>query len=201
MSREQRDGTELRVVEDSSAPLAQRSDDDLMLLARGGLLGAFDALVRRHQAQALRIAHKHVGSLHLAEDVTQEAFVELHKTLPRYRPMGKLRFLLFRIVLSRARMARRSWKRSRLDLTEELELVAGPEAERRVLVAERDHELHRALARLSERERSVIVLRFGGGLEYSEISETLGIPVGTAKSRVFKAVVKLRRFLRGVDLG
>lgn len=172
-----------------------------MLLVRGGMQPAFDVLVRRYQSRALQVAIRQLGSPSLAEDAVQEAFVELYRYVPRYRPEGKLRPLLFRIVTNRARMARRSWKRARLLLQAPPERSVEPVAEAQILAQEYRREIIRAMSTLPERYRSVVTLRFGADLDYAEISETLQIPVGTVKSRMFTALGKLRKKLKGVDLG
>lgn len=182
---------------DDASRQEKRSDDDLMLLARGGSEGAFDALVRRHQRRVLEVAKKQVGSASLAEDVAQEAFVELYRYLDRYRPEGKLRVLLFRIVMNRCRMAQRSARRSRLVLGEIPERSVAPMAEDEVLRRERRQELSRAIDGLTPPLKSVVTLRFAADLTHPEIAEVLDIPVGTAKSRLFHGLAKLRESLKG----
>lgn len=75
--------------------------------------------------------------------------------------------------------------------------ASGPDssAEARILARERDRDLERAVGRLSEKLRDVISLRYAGELGYDEIAETLGLPVGTVKRRLFDAVEKLRQIL------
>lgn len=191
----------LTVVPSTAVPSAERfqdkSDDDLMLLTRGGVEAAFDALVRRHQGRVLQIAVKNLGSAALAEDAAQEAFVELYRYVPRYRPEGKLRVLLYRIVLNRCRMTHRTNRRSRLVLTEPAERTVEPIAEEAVLRRERQQELQRAIDQLTPTLESVVTLRFAGDLTQPEIAEVLKIPVGTVKSRLFHGLKKLREILDG----
>lgn len=182
---------------DPEALYAHRSDDDLMLLARGGVEAAFDALVRRHQGRVLQIAKKFLGSDALAEDAAQEAFVELYRYLPRYRPDGKLRVLIYRITINRCRMSARTTKRSRLVLSEPPERAVEPEAEETVLRRERQRDVQNAVDRLTPTLRSVVTLRYAGDLTQPEIAEALDIPVGTVKSRLFHGLKKLRGILEG----
>ena len=89
-------------------PLTERSDDDLMLLARGGVAAAFDTLVRRHQRMVLRIAAKYVGSTAAATDVGQNSFLQLYRALPDYRAHGKFSAYLYRLVLNEGRQGGQS---------------------------------------------------------------------------------------------
>ena len=70
-----------------------------------------------------------------------------------------------------------------------------PSPEARILQRERERDVEAALARLSDKLRDVVVLRYSAGAGYEEIAATLAIPVGTVKRRLFDAVEKLRRLL------
>jgi RNA polymerase sigma-70 factor (ECF subfamily) len=178
--------------------LAERDDDDLMLLARGGVAGAFDALVRRHQRKVLRIAAKYVGSTAAATDVAQNTFIEVYRALPHYRANGKFSSWLYRLLLNQCRMTRRASARQDERLRE-LAAVAGEElhgqSAESILLRERRREVERALGQLSDKLREVVVLRFASELSYEEISDVLDIPVGTVKSRLFAGLDKLRQHL------
>src|SRR6185436_8991121 len=86
------------------APATARSDDELMVAARAGDRGAFDALVRRHQARILGYARKFFGHEALAHDLAQDVFVDLYRAVPRYRPEGHFTTYLYRVALNRCRM-------------------------------------------------------------------------------------------------
>jgi len=175
--------------------LGEREDDELMLMARGGVAEAFDVLVRRHQRSALGIARMELGSVDLAKDAAQNAFVQLYRFLPRYEPRGKFKAFLHRVLLNNCRMLRRSAGRgSRFELdVEEMELAdaeAPPDDE--LARRERWRRVERALARLSPKLRMVLTLRFSDGLSYEEIADVAGVSVGTVKSRLFNGIQKLR---------
>src|SRR5690606_11736124 len=76
------------------AALERLSDDELMLLARGGVAGAFDTLIRRHQRRVLRVAMRYLGERALAADVAQNTFVALLRLLPNYKANGRFSGLL-----------------------------------------------------------------------------------------------------------
>jgi RNA polymerase sigma-70 factor, ECF subfamily len=177
--------------------LSERDDDELMLLARGGVAAAFDTLIRRHQTAAIETARRELGSIDLAKDAAQNAFVQLYRYLPRYEARGKFKAFLYKVLLNHCRMARRSAGRaSKLELVLELE-VAESEAlpDDAILRRERWREVERGLSRLSPKLRTVITLRFAGGLSYEEIAEVVGVNLGTVKSRLFNGIKKLREDL------
>jgi len=182
--------------------LEERSDDELVRLARGGMAAAFDQLVRRHQAPALRIAAKWLGDRAAAKDAVQNAFEHIVRSLERYRCDGRFRPYLFQIVINECRMMFRSASRRRRrvgELEEAAPAPAGREAEEVVLARERRREVEEALATLGDKLRDVIALRFAGDCSYQEIADALDIPVGTVKSRLFAGLEKLRHLLDGED--
>ena len=187
----------MAVVEanDGETLLEGRTDDDLMLLARGGMVTAFDALVRRHQHRVLRVAARLVGRSSMARDVAQNAFIEIYRALPRYQARGKFVPYLNRVVLNQCRMLFRSARVERhvLEVVTQTPAPIGRQAEAEIIARERQREVEVALGGLSEKLRNVVVLRYSGGLTYDEIAETLVVPVGTVKRRLFDAMEKLRR--------
>lgn len=186
-----------------ASPLAERSDDELVRLARGGMSAAFDQLVRRHQAPALRIASKWLGDVATGKDAVQNAFERIYRTLDRYRCEGRFTPYLYQVVINECRMAYRSSTRRRRHM-DELDRPPEPapgdrESEEAILARERRREVDDALARLGDKLRDVLVLRFAGDLSYQEIAEALEVPVGTVKSRLFAGLEKLRGLLDGDD--
>jgi RNA polymerase sigma-70 factor (ECF subfamily) len=177
-------------------PLTSRDDDDLMLLARGGVPAAFDVLVRRHQARVLRIAARYLGGSGLAPDVVQNAFVEIYRGLPRYQPRGRFTSYLYSVLLNQCRMAHRSARTEAQALDRVAALPGGVlRSDEEILARERQRDLDRAVARLSHKLRSVVLLRFAAGLDHAKIAETLDVPLGTVKRRLFDALEKLHRIM------
>jgi RNA polymerase sigma-70 factor (ECF subfamily) len=185
----------LRIVRDRPQPLAEHDDDALMLLARGGVSAAFDELLRRHQARVLKVASKQLGELALARDIAQETFLEIYRALPRYQARGRFTAYLYQVLLNRCRMAMRQRRseRAAFAAVAPTEAKVAPDSEERILARERRREVERALHGLSEKLRSVVVLRFGAELSYDDIAATLDIPIGTVKRRLFDGLEKLRR--------
>jgi RNA polymerase sigma-70 factor (ECF subfamily) len=178
--------------------LAERDDDELMLLVAGGLAAAFDALVIRHRRRLLGVAVRYLTGSGLAHDVVQSTFLDIYRAAPRYQPRGAFTSFLYRALLNRCRMARRtsrSQDRLAAAVTELADPVDRDTAQEGILARERERRVQRALDRLSEKLRAVAVLRYSGDLSYQQIADVLDIPLGTAKRRLFDALEHLRALL------
>ena len=166
-----------------------------MARAKHGDSRAFEALVRRHQAAALRVAYSVGGGD--AEDSVQEAFVKAYRNLHRFRDGAPFRPWVLRIVANEASNARRSAGR-RVHLavraTTTGSTVAGsPEED--VLVAKQREQLVAAMATLPERDRLVLAYRWFAELSEAEMADALGCRPGTVKSRLSRAHERLRAAL------
>lgn len=179
--------------------LQSLSDDQLMLLARGGVSRAFDVIVRRHQAKVLAFTAKRLGSVTAAQDATQSTFLGVYRYTSKYRPCDKFVAFLFRIALNECRMSKRRAARAAraLQLLKTEPPPTQKLANEQVLTKERLRESQIALRKLASKQRDVVLLRFGAGLSYQEIAQTLHIPVGTVKSRLFNGLAKLHTQLEG----
>lgn len=171
------------------------SDDDLMLLARAGVAGSFATLIRRHEGRALRVAYRFLGDPALAADAAQNSFIALFRALAQYRANGKFKSYFYRIVINQCRMARRSARHAQ-QMVETLRADRDPDTAH-VLLRERRRDIEAAVGGLSEKLREIVLLRYGADLDYRDIAETLGIPIGTVKRRMFVAMAKLRESVEG----
>lgn len=184
----------------SSPPLSARSDDELMLLCRGGQRAAFAELFRRHQDVALRVAYRSTGDVTAAQDVVQDAFVNLYNARERYQAQGKFVGYLCRIITNEARMLHRkrgTAKKGALTLRASDAPGAAPPPDDTILNNERQRDLSRALETLSDKIRPVLALRYGAEFSTQEIADSLEIPVGTVKSRLFHGLAQLKSALGG----
>ena len=171
-------------------------DPQLCERARRGDAGAYEELVRRHQPIAFRTALVLAGSAADAEEAAQDAFVKAWRALPRFRAGAAFRPWLLAIVANEARTRRRAAGRregwtARLAAAE----PARPAEDgvlATVLVHERAAELQAALAGLDERDRAVLALRFLLDLSERETAAVLRCRPGTVKSRVSRALGRLR---------
>lgn len=169
-------------------------DSELIERARQGDMGAYEILVERHQVMAVRVAYAICGEE--AEDAAQEAFVKAWRALAGFRESAAFRPWLLQIVANEARNRRRSSaRRVRLALRraeDRPSVDAAPSAEEVVLTAERQQELLDAVNELPPRDRSVVACRHLLGLSEAETATVLGWPQGTVKSRLARALARLR---------
>ena len=175
------------------------TDEDLVRRARGGDRGAFGELVRRHQTVALRLAAAVTGSTEEARDIVQDAFVQGYRSLDRFRGEAPVRSWLLRIVANHAKnalrsRARRRGREGRFALLDRAPTDADPVGQPVVDRAEVSGLLG-MLAALPEHDREVLALRFVAGLSEADTASTLGVPVGTVKSRASRALVHARELL------
>lgn len=185
----------------NGAPIEGTTDDQTVARARAGDRHAYAALVRRHAPVALRTALL-MGAGSEAEDVVQEAFVKAYAGLRRIEDDAAFRPWLLRIVANETRNLQRGSirRRAREDLTwtrtEPLLRAPGPDDV--ALALERRDALVSALGRLSVRDRQVVVCRYLLELDEAETSSVLGWPRGTVKSRLSRALGRLRADVEGV---
>ncbi|CAA9473245.1 MAG: hypothetical protein AVDCRST_MAG67-183 [uncultured Solirubrobacteraceae bacterium] len=186
------DGVELAVL---SAPT--QTEAVLLARAREGDLDAYEQLVRLHQQLAFRTALVLARNVADAEEAAQDAFVKAWRALPRFDPSRPFRPWLLTIVANEARNRRRSaGRREALALRAAASRPADaerlPSPELALLVAERDAALAAALERLDDRDRQVIACRYLLDLSEAETAAALGCRVGTVKSRLSRALERLR---------
>lgn len=174
-------------------------DATLVEQARRGDDRAYEELVLRYQDLAFRAAYLITGEATEAEDVTQEAFVKAYRALPRFRDGSPFRPWLLRIVANEARnrrlsIGRRAGLRLRLAATYPGDSTeSSPEAV--ALADERRVTLLHAIRRLSPADQLVITYRYFLDLSEAEMATVLDCPKGTVKSRVSRAVGRLRTAL------
>lgn len=171
-------------------------DVALMLQARDDDESAFAELVRRHQKKILNYFTR-AGVQYDCEDLVQQTFLRLYRYRKRYVASAKFTtflFLLARQVWIDELRRRKRQERLIKDLSAEPpETQTSPQTVHAAVAGSLD--LAQALASLPEGLRQVVELGVYQDLPYAEISEILGIPVGTVKSRMFNALKKLREFL------
>ncbi|HNV04123.1 MAG TPA: sigma-70 family RNA polymerase sigma factor [Vicinamibacterales bacterium] len=198
------------VVKDARAldwPGVQDEDAAFVRRCVAGENAACAALVANHQRMVYQLAYHLLGDVEEARDLSQDVFLQVFRTLDRFRGQSALRSWIYRIAVNLARNRQRWWRRrlrkDQVSLDEHVErhgpdvltdASATPEVSlRRRETAER---VWRALAGLPFEQRTAIVLREIDGLSYEEIAFALGIAVGTVKSRLTRARVALRERLR-----
>jgi len=175
---------------------ASLTDTELIDQARRGDIPAYEELVRRYESLAFRTAYLIVADADEARDAAQDGFLRAYRALRRFRSGSEFRPWLLRIVANAARNRRRSSnRRVSLALRAAAEAPADgrvPSPEATVLATERHAVLLGAIERLSLEDRDVIVMRWFGELTESEMAAALDCPRGTVKSRLSRAMARLR---------
>lgn len=184
------------------------ADEQLLNRLRDGDRGVFGPLVRRYERELFGYLRRYLGDDDLADDVFQNTFVQVFLKIQQYEPGRPARPWLYAIATNQAidalrRKNRRADRRadavagSAADEDGEprplFELLPAPDQTPADLAdrAEQREQVRAAVGRLPELLRPVVLLAYFQGLKYKDIAATLGIPVGTVKSRLHAALVKL----------
>jgi RNA polymerase sigma-70 factor (ECF subfamily) len=173
------------------------SDAKLVELVQRGDTSAFDLLVRKYQHKVLKLVSRFVSDQAEAEDVAQEAFIKAYRALPSFRGESAFYTWLYRIAINTAKNALVSNRRRPVDFDLDLQdpeqyerqarLKEGDTPEGLLLTEEIRQTVQAAMAELPEDLRTAIMLRELEGLSYEEIAERMSCPVGTVRSRIFRA--------------
>lgn len=192
-------------------PLTTCSDEDLLLRFCRGQTEAFGALVRRYERGLYGYLRRYLGDASLAEDVFQNTFLQLYVKSGHYEAGRPVRPWLYTIATHQAIDALRRDSRHQAisleqprraegaepgegELRNLLELLEsrGPNPIESASAQERREQVRASVEKLPDFLRQVLVLAYYQGLKYREIADILGIPVGTVKSRLHAALVKLQ---------
>jgi RNA polymerase sigma-70 factor (ECF subfamily) len=191
---------------------ADTSDLSLVRRVQRGDKGAFDALVLKYQHKVVKLVMRYVRNPAEAEDVAQEAFIKAYRALPQFRGESAFYTWLYRIAINTAKNAVVSRDRSPVEFDLDAQnsdegydmqgrLKDSETPEGLVLTDEIRSTVNSAIDALPEDLRTAIVLRELEGLSYEEIAAAMGCPVGTVRSRIFRAREAIDRRLREVFEG
>lgn len=182
------------------------SDQQLVERVQAGEKAAFDLLVRKYQHRVLKLVSRFVNDASEAEDVAQEAFIKAYRALASFRGDSAFYTWLYRIAINTAKNALVSNRRRPVDFDLDLQdpeqydrharLKEGDTPEGVLLTEEIRSVVERAMEQLPEDLRTAIVLRELEGLSYEEIAEAMDCPVGTVRSRIFRAREAIDRKLK-----
>src|SRR5438445_3482861 len=165
----------------------------LVTRARARDSGAYDQVVRRFQDMAVGYSYTFLGDFHLAQDAAQEAFLDAYLNLPKLREPGAFAAWFRRVALKQCDRLTRGKRLATVPLDEAAEVVFhGPGPAEVAERAEMQTIVRDAIQALPEHERAVTVLFYISAYSHREISEFLGIPVTTVKSRLHSARRRLR---------
>lgn len=178
--------------------MTERDADQLLVeRVQRGDKRAFDLLVRKYQHRVIAVINRYVRDPDEAMDVAQEAFVKAYRAMERFRGDSAFYTWIFRIAVNTAKnhIVSRGRRPPDADVdieeahhydgSEWLHEVANPENE--MFRDELETAVYRALEKLPEDLRTAVTLREFDGLSYEEIAEVMDCPVGTVRSRIFRA--------------
>ena len=186
----------MHLDESAAARESTAEDAELIRLARRDDPVAWEALMRLHQEPIFRLAYLILGDAAEAEDAAQETFIRAYRALDRFDEIRPLRPWLLSIAANLARNRRRSVGRYWAALQRAFQ--ANPEpyhAPSERTAAADARRLREAVTRLRPDGQDIVYLRYFLGLSEAETAAALGIPAGTAKSRLNRALAHLRRVI------
>jgi RNA polymerase sigma-70 factor, ECF subfamily len=188
---------------------ADASDLSLVRRVQRGERGAYDLLVLKYQHKVVKLVMRYLRNPADAEDVAQEAFVKAYRALPQFRGDSAFYTWLYRIAINTAKNALAA--RDRNPVSYELDLqntddssdmvgrLKDPETPEGLALTEEIRDtVNHAIEELPEDLRTAIVLRELEGMSYEEIAASMDCPVGTVRSRIFRAREAIDRRLREV---
>jgi RNA polymerase sigma-70 factor (ECF subfamily) len=189
-------------------------ESDLVLVKRvqRGDKTAFDLLVRKYQHKVVKLVLRYVRNPAEAEDIAQEAFIKAYRALPQFRGDSAFYTWMYRIAINTAKNSLASRDRSPiaydLDLTDPEEShsvqtkLQDPDTPEGMALTEEIRQIvNSAIEALPEELKTAIVLRELDGLSYEEIAAAMECPVGTVRSRIFRAREAIDKRLREVFEG
>jgi len=176
---------------------ADSADHELVERVQGGDKRAFDILVRKYQHKIVNLISRYIHDPSEAQDVAQEAFLKAYRALPAFRGDSAFYTWIYRIAINTAKNFLVA--QDRRPPTDDIEAVDAEQIygavqlretdtpEGLVLTGEIEATILRAIEDLPEDLRTAITLRELEGMSYEEIAETMSCPVGTVRSRIFRA--------------
>ena len=174
------------------------SDLELCKLAADGNLQAFEVIYQRYNRRTFSLTLRMTGSQTEAEDLTQEVFIQLFRKIGSFRGDSAFSTWLHRLTVNQVLMhfRKRSFKNEKTSEDGEMpeQMVVGSANPSKMAVVDRIA-LKKAIAELPKGYKNVFVLHDVEGFEHEEVARTLGISVGTSKSQLHKARLKLRTLL------
>ncbi|MGI9272904.1 MAG: RNA polymerase sigma factor RpoE [Woeseiaceae bacterium] len=175
----------------------ESTDKELVKRVQKGDKGAFDLLVLKYEHKIVNLVMRYVRDPDTALDISQEAFIKAYRALPRFRGDSAFYTWLYRIAVNTAKNHLAALRRRPTDIELDLQdpeqyglhakLKETDTPESVSLSHELQETLERAIQALPDDLRTAIVLRELEGMSYEEIAQTMDCPVGTVRSRIFRA--------------
>ena len=178
-------------------PKTEPTDHQLVLRVQKGDKRAFDLLVLKYQYKLQAIVSRFVRDTDEVADVTQEAFIKAYRALPKFRGDSQFYTWLYRIAINTAKnyLVSKSRRPSSTDIdvadaeqfADNEKLIDDTSPEDFIMTQELSQVIKDSLSQLPEDLRTALTLREFEGMSYEEIADVMGCPVGTVRSRIFRA--------------
>lgn len=201
------DQSSLAGLEVDARAIERLPEADLISRLRARELDAFEELVGHFERPVYALCFRLLGDAEEARDAAQETFLKVYRGLGGFRGEAGLKTWIYRIAVNQAMNQQRWWRRRHRDETISLDITRGqsdttigdslpgrgrsPEAQ--AISSERERQVMSALDEIKQEYRVALILREIEELSYEEIAETLGISIGTVKSRIARGREELRR--------
>jgi RNA polymerase sigma-70 factor (ECF subfamily) len=178
----------------------EQSDWDLVQRYREGDRAAFTELMTRYQRPVYNAAFGVLHSVEDARDITQEVFLKVAERLNEYDPQFKFFSWIYRIALNESlNLQRRNNRKDPRDVEIGLPAAESANPEKQVGAAQLSQRIRGAMMRMSNNDRSVLVLRHFSECSYEEIGQILNLDEKTVKSRLFESRQRLRGLLADLE--
>jgi RNA polymerase sigma-70 factor, ECF subfamily len=171
------------------------NDAELMANVGRGHMSSLGELVTRHQDKVLALAYRILSRWDLAEDVAQDAFLQVARAAERYEPTAKFTTWLYRIAVNLCIDIKRRRRRMPAELGDAAASLRAVSHDDPIEVREQAEQVRRAVASLSERQRVAVVLHRFEGLSHGQIGEVTGWTTSAVESLLVRAYANLRREL------
>jgi RNA polymerase sigma-70 factor (ECF subfamily) len=184
------------------------TDEELVTAFRGGDISAFDTLVQRWERKIQGAVYRIMGSGEEARDLAQETFLRAYRGLGSFKSEARFSSWLYQIALNLCRDRLRQRRGKTLVSIDDLDPTTAARIDRSPATAQdmvEAKDLGRivalAMADLPAEQREVITLKEYQGLTFQEIADTLGVPVSTVKTRLYRGLVQMRERLERQGVG
>ncbi|AFT67107.1 MAG: RNA polymerase sigma factor RpoE [Cycloclasticus pugetii] len=186
--------------------MSDQDDQQLIALVKEGDKKAFDRLVIKYQQRIIQLVSRYISDASEAQDVAQEAFIKTYKALPNFRGDSAFYTWLYRIAVNTAKNHLVSRARKSSDHTVDVndaenfegafQLKEGDTPEHLLLSEEIRSTIQQAINDLPDELRNAISYRELDGMSYEEIAQKMKCPVGTVRSRIFRAREAVDKILK-----
>jgi RNA polymerase sigma-70 factor (ECF subfamily) len=176
---------------ESSTPVNEKTDIQLVEEVRAGHRASFSELVKRHQRGLLRLSVRFMKDLDIAQDVVQEAFIKAYEKLNMFEGRASFKSWLYQITVNTARNKLRENRYDFSDI-EDVQLSVAPIAERTLVHNAVSDMIQLEVDRLPFKQKTALVLRIYEDMSFAEIAAVMECPYDTAKANYRHALIKLK---------